>query len=97
MQATADASQHFFGVRARHLSEASKDERHGVKHRLVRHGTDIPLYELDYQAGLVRSALGCSNACWSEIKACHQRAASSHRQAVPPAPAGNVQNALARA
>ena len=68
----------------------------GVKHRFVRYGADITLHELDCQAGLVRSAPGCSNGGWSEIKARHQRAASSHRQAVTPATAGNVQNALAR-
>jgi hypothetical protein len=82
---------------AGHLSKASKDERHGVKHCLVLDGADVSLHELDCQARLARSALGCSNSYWSEINARHQRAASSHRQAVTPAPTGDVEDALARA
>src|SRR5207244_2354525 len=96
-QAPADAPQHFFGIMTGHLSKASEDERHGVKYRLVLHSADVSLHKLDGQASLMGFPLGCSNSCWSEIKARYQRAASSHRQAVTPAPAGNIEDALTRA
>src|SRR4030095_9402319 len=73
-----------------HKSKVSEEKRHSVKHRLVLYGADIPLHELDCQARLVRSALGCSNGCWSEINARHQRAASRHRQRITPPPPANV-------
>src|SRR5207302_8897084 len=42
-QATADASQRFLGIMTWHLSKASEDERHGVKHCLILYGADASL------------------------------------------------------
>src|SRR5882672_7820477 len=96
-QATTDASQHLYGVMTGHLGKTPEDKGHGVKYRLVLHGAHVSLHELDGQASFVCSAPGGSNSCRSEIKARHQRAAASHRQAVAPTATGNVQNALTSA